>query len=522
MDLASELAPFSPSPELLFWAEHRVGGLLEQVKTNATEIHWRDAKIEKLTLELAYLRRMKFGVKNESLAAGERDLFDETLAADLAACEARLDEKRQAAEMGPHQLPPEKPKRDRAGRQPLPEQLPRVEHLHEPETCTCGQCGQALVRIGEDVTEKLSIVPAEFFVERHLYPKYACRPCETLTAAPAMASVIDGGLATPALLAWVMVSKYADHLPLYRLERQAARSGVALSRSTLADWVGRIGVALEPLWLRLAERLRQGTVLHADETPVQQLDPGRGKTKRAYLWAYRSNALASDPPIVVFDYQPGRGGKYVAEFLGDWQGALMVDEFAGYQALFRGEVIELACLAHARRKFFDLHQANGSPIAAEALRRIGELYAIEDAAKGKTLEERARRRKEISQPLLEALHLWLQNTRRSVADGGALAKAIDYSLRRWPAFARYATNGFYPIDNNPVENAIRPIAIGKKNWLFAGSEAAGQRAAAIQSLLETARMNGIEPMAWLTDTLEKLPAWPNSRIDELLPLKKPL
>ena len=332
MDLASELASFSPSPELLFWAENRVGGLLEQVKTNATEIHWRDAKIEKLTLELAYLRRMKFGVKSESLAAATRDLFDETLAADLAACEARLAEKRQAAEMGPHQLPPEKPKRDRAGRQPLPEQLPRVEHLHEPETCTCGQCGQALVRIGEDVTEKLSIVPAEFFVERHLYPKYACRPCETLTAAPAVASVIDGGLAAPALLAWVMVSKYVDHLPLYRLERQAARSGVTLSRSTLADWVGRIGVALEPLWLRLAELLRQDTVLHADETPVQQLDPGRGKTKRAYLWAYRSNALGSNPPIVVFDYQPGRGGKYVVEFLGHWQGALMVDEFAGYVA----------------------------------------------------------------------------------------------------------------------------------------------------------------------------------------------
>jgi len=296
---------------------------------------------------------------------------------------------------------------------------------------------------------------------------------------------------------------------------------VTLSRSTLADWVGRIGVALEPLWLRLAELLRQGPVLHADETPVQQLDPGKGKTKRAYLWAYRSNVLGSEPSIVVFDYQPGRGGKYVVEFLAGWQGALMVDEFAGYQVLFRGEVIELACMTHARRKFFDLHQANGSPVAAEALRRIGELYAIEATAKGETVEERARRRKETSQPLLEALHLWLLNTRRTVADGGALARAIDYSLRRWPALARYATNGFHPIDNNPVENAIRPIAIGKKDWLFAGSEAAGRRAAMIQSLLETARANGIEPMAWLIDTLEKLPSWPNSRIDELLPLKKP-
>jgi transposase len=350
--------------------------------------------------------------------------------------------------------------------------------------------------------------------------KYACRPCETLTTVPAVASVIDGGLAAPALLAWVMVSKYADHLPLYRLERQAARAGVTLSRSTLADWVGRTGVALEPLWRRLAELLRQGTVLHADETPVQQLDPGRGKTRRAYLWAYRSNALAGELPIVVFDYQPGRGGKYVVEFLGDWQGALMVDDFAGYDALFRRQVIELACLAHARRKFFDLHQATGSPVAADALDRFAALYAIEATAKGKTVEERARRRKETSKPLLDALHLWLLSTRTTVAHGSALAKAIDYSLRRWPAIARYVTNGFYPIDNNPVENAIRPIAIGKKNWLFAGSEAAGQRAAAIQSLLETARLNGIEPMAWLIDTLEKLPSWPNSRIDELLPLKK--
>jgi transposase len=323
MDLASELAPFSPSSELLSWVEKRVNGLLEQLDTRATEIRLRDAKIEKLTLELAHLRRLKFGVKSESLTASERDLFDETLAADVAACEARLAEQRQAAAMGPHLPLPEKAKRERAGRQPLPEHLPRVEHLHEPETCTCGQCGQALMRIGEDVTEKLSIVPAEFFVERHIYPKYACRPCETLIAAPAVASIIDGGLAAPALLAWVMVSKYADHLPLYRLERQAARSGVTLSRSTLADWVGRTGVALEPLWLRLAELLRQGAVLHADETPVQQLDPGNGKTKRAYLWAYRSNALASDPPITVADPEDrgqrqwhGQGDRLQPEALG--------------------------------------------------------------------------------------------------------------------------------------------------------------------------------------------------------------
>jgi transposase len=521
MDFATELAAFDPSPELLAWMEKRVGGLVENARTRATEIHWRDVKIEKLTLELAHLRRMKFGVKSEALIAGNRDLFDETLAADLAVCEARLAEERQAAEMGPHQPLPEKPKRERAGRQSLPAQLPRVEHRHEPETCTCGQCGQALVLIGEDVTEKLNIVPAEFFVDRHIYPKYACRPCATVTAAAAVPSVIDGGLAAPALLAWVMVSKYADHLPLYRLEQQAARSGVSLARSTLADWVGRIGYALEPLGDRLADLLRQGTMLHADETPVQQLDPGKGKTKRAYLWAYRSNDLSTDPPIVVFDYQTGRAGAHAVNFLNGWRGVLMVDDFAGYKVLFRGGTIELACMVHARRKFFDLHKANGNPIAAEAVRRIGELYAIEAQAKEKTAAERAELRQAYSKPRLDALHLWLSHTRRSVADGGALAKAIDYSLRRWSAFARYAENGFYPIDNNPVENAIRPICLGKKNWLFAGSEAAGQRAAVIQSLLATARLNGIEPMAWLTDTLEKLPTWPNSRIDELLPIKQP-
>jgi transposase len=342
-----------------------------------------------------------------------------------------------------------------------------------------------------------------------------------VTAAPALPSVIEGGQATPALLAWVTVSKYVDHLPLYRLEQQAARQGVTLARSTLADWVGRIGFALEPLWQRLGELLIRGAVLHADETPVQQLDPGKGKTKRAYLWAYRSNALADDPLIVIFDYQPGRSGAHAVNFLGAWKGALMVDDYAGYKGLFRGEVIELACLAHARRKFFDLHQANQSPVAAEAPRRIGELYAIEATARDDTVAERAHLRQSQSQPLLKSLHHWLQQTRQTTAQGSALAKAIDYSLRRWPAIERYAKNGFYPIDNNPVENAIRPIAIGKKNWLFAGSEAAGKRAAVLQSLLQTARLNSIEPMAWLTDTLQKLPAWPNSRITELLPLKKP-
>jgi transposase len=400
----------------------------------------------------------------------------------------------------------------------LPEHLPRIEHRHEPESCTCGQCGKDLVKIGEDISEQLDVEPARFFVHRHIRPQYACRTCETISAAPIPAAIIDGGMAAPGLLTWVMISKFMDHLPLYRLEQIAARQQVPLARSTLAEWVGRVGVALQPLVDRLTILLRERSVLHADETPVPQLDPGKGKTKKAYLWAYRSNDLEPGPQILVFDYQPGRHGVHARNFLEGWHGHLMVDDYAGYKALFAQGVTELACLAHARRKFFDLYAANQSPIAAEALRRIGELYEVERQAQEMDAASRLRIRQQEARPRLAVLFAWLRQTRISVADGGGTAKALDYSIKRWPALIRYAESGILPIDNNPVENVIRPIAIGKKNWLFAGSERAGRRAAAIQSLLGTAKLNGLDPHAWLKDTLEKLPIWPYSRIDELLPL----
>jgi len=376
------------------------------------------------------------------------------------------------------------------------------------------------VKIGEDVSEQLDVEPARFFVHRHIRPQYACRDCETITAAPVPAAIIDAGLAAPGLLAWVATAKYADHLPLYRIEQMAARQDVILSRSTLAQWTGRVGVALTPLACRLAEMLKQSPVLHADETPVAQLDPGAGKTKRAYLWAYRSNGLGAGPPIVVFDYQASRAGHHAGDFLAGWQGHLMVDDYAGYKALFRVGITELACLAHARRKFFELFAANQSPIAQEALERIGQLYAIEQQGRELDVAARQALREREAKPLLAALFDWLWQTRKTVANGSGTAKAIDYSLKRWAALIRYADAGNLPIDNNPVENTIRPIAIGKKNWLFAGSERAGKRAAAIQSLIGTARLNGLDPAAWLKATLEKLPAWPNNRIDELLPLRR--
>ena len=417
----------------------------------------------------------------------------------------------------------------RRGRQPLPEHLPRVEHYHEPERCTCGQCGSPLTKIRDAITEQLDVEPAKFFVHRHIRPQYACRTCETVTAAAVSPALIDGGLAAPGLLAWVVTSKYLDHLPLYRLEHIAERSGVNLSRSTLADWVGQVGVALQPLVDRLTWTLLQGDTLLADETPVPQLDPGSGKTRKAYLWAYRSNDLQPGPRIIVFDYQKDRGGEHARRFLGTWQGHLMVDDYVGYKALFTDKrtgvdkqalafCIELACFAHVRRKFFDLFQANRSAMAQEALERISRLYAIEAEAKALSVEERQLIRHEQARPLLENLQDWLQATLAKTAPGGASAKALAYTLKRWPALIRYADTGHLPIDNNPTENCIRPIALGRKNWLFVGTERAGKRAAAIQSLLGTAKLNGLDPAAWLKDTLEKLPVWPNSRIDELLPL----
>lgn len=471
-----------------------------------------ETKNQALILELAHLRRIRFGSKSEALGGEQQALFQEALDSDLAAIEAEIDTVQAV-------LQPQAPKRPRAGRQPLPEHLPRIEHRHEPESCTCGQCGEILVKIGEDVSEQLDVEPARFFVHRHIRPQYACRACETVTAAPVPAAIIDGGLAAPGLLAWVATSKYADHLPLYRIEQMAARQDVILARSTLAEWMGRLGVALDPLAQRLASLLKEASVLHADETPVAQLDPGAGKTKRAYLWAYRTTDFHTGPPLVVFDYQESRSGEHARHFLSGWRGHLMVDDYGGYKALFGEEVIELGCLAHARRKFFELHQANGSPLAEEALRRIGELYAIEAQGKALGVAERRDLRLREAKPRLEALFAWLLTTRAKVAQGSGTAKAMDYTLKRRVALCRYAESGDLPIDNNAVENAIRPIAIGKKNWLFAGSARAGKRAAAIQSLFATARLNGLDPYAWLVDTLEKLPVWPYSRIEELLPLK---
>lgn len=481
------------------------------------ELSAKDAKIAALTHELAYYKRIRFGQKTEALAGLQRDLFREEVETDLAAIEAELESLK--ATPRPTVAVPRPP---RSGRQPLPDHLPRIEHRHEPASCTCGQCGGALTKIRDDITEQLDVEPAKFFVHRHIRPQYACRACETVVTEAVPPAIIDGGLAAPGLLAWVVTNKYLDHLPLYRLEQIAGRSGVNLSRSTLADWVGQVGVALQPLADRLSWHLLQGNTLHADETPMPQLDPGKGKTKKAYLWAYRSNDLQPGHRIIVFDYQGNRSGQHARNFLGGWQGHLMVDDYNGYKALFAGDgnntaCTELACLAHIRRKFFDLYQANQSPMSKAALEKIADLYDIETQAKNLSIGQRQCVRHDKAKPLLDELHTWLQDTLANTAPGGTSAKALGYALKRWPALIRYADTGHLPIDNNACENTIRPIAIGRKNYLFVGTERAGKRAAAIQSLLGTAKLNGLDPAAWLKDTLEKLPTWPNSKIDELLP-----
>ncbi len=477
------------------------------ITRKTSEIDYKTAKIAKLTAEIARLRRLQFAVRSEQLNPEQRALFEETMAADIAAVEAELDALRDPTSTHTPRTP--------AVRRPLPPELQRVETVHAPEGCACGRCVGALVKIGEHVRETLDYEPLRFFVRRDVYPQYACRACETVVAEPVAPALIDRSLAAPGLLAQVVVSKYADHLPLYRQEAILARSGVQIGRTTLAEWIGAVGIRLQPPVDAMRLQLHGCGVLHADETPVAQLDPGAGKTKRAYLFAYRS--ASEDAPIVIFDYCQSRSGQHASAFLNGWQGALMVDGYAGYAALFKGGILELACWAHARRKFFELHKANKSAIAAEALQRIARLYAIEQQAREMRIEDRYAHRQHHAKPIVDALFEWLTRLRPTIVGNSGTANAIDYTLKRAAALSRYLDDGRYPIDNNAIENAIRPIALGRKNWLFAGSDTAGQRAAAIMSLLATAKANDHCPHAWLTDVLTRLPTTLDKHIGELLP-----
>ena len=419
-------------------------------------------------------------------------------------------------------LQPAKPAGDKQSpkREKLPPHLPRREIRHEPQNTTCG-CGEPMQRIGEDVAEKLDYQPGVFTVERHIRGKWVCKCCETITQAPVAPHVIDKGLPTAGLLAQVLVAKYLDHLPLYRQEAIFQRAGYLIARSTLAQWVGECGVQLQPLVDALAEELLRQDILHADETPVAMLKPGHGKTHRSYLWSYCTTQF-NPIKAVVFDFADSRGGQHVRGFLrleanDGWRGKLVTDDFSGYKACFELGVTEVGCMAHARRKFHELWANHGSSVGEQALKFFGELYEVErevhDADGSLRLDARKRR----SRPVADALHQWMRQQRQKIPDGSATARAIDYSLNRWVALTRFLDDGELPIDNNWVENRIRPIALGRQNWLFAGSLRAGKRAAAVMSLIHSAKLNGHDPFAYMRDVLERLPALPASRVDELLP-----
>lgn len=476
------------------------------LKQRDATLKQRDLRIQQLSHEVALLRRHRYGQRSEQLNLLQRSLLDDIVEADIAAIELELDNLRSIPAPAVRQPPK---------RTALPPELPRTEIHHEPDDVQCS-CGCQRRRIGEEISEKLDYTPGVFTVERHIRGKWVCDSCETLIQAPVPASVIDKGIPTAGLLAQVLIAKYTDHLPLYRQEQIFARAGVPIARSTLAEWVGICGVQLQPLVDSLRETLLSEPVLHADETPVPMLSPGKKKTHKAYIWAYTSTAF-SDLKAVIYDFAPGRSGQYARDILGDWQGKLVCDDYSGYKAGFEKGVTEIGCMAHARRKFVELDLSGKSQIAGQAVEYIRQLYEIERETAHLSNDERQRVRQSRAKPIAEGLYRWMQAQRMKVPDGTATAKALDYSLKRWKALTRYLDDGAVPIDNNRVENLIRPWALGRKNWLFAGSLRSGQRAAAVMSLIQSAKLNGHEPYAYLKDVLERLPTQKASAIHELLP-----
>lgn len=488
----------------------------ETLAQRARELEQRDAQlkeqaayIEKLKFELARLRRWRFGSPAEGLSAEQLALWEAELESDIAQIEAHLQTDAQE--------PPAAEDKRQAKRRPLPESLTRVEVFHDLDSAVCPECGQALEKIGEEVSEQLDVIPAKFIVRRHVRAKYCCRHCECVHSAPMPAQPIDKGLAAPGLLAQVVIGKYLDHLPLYRQESQFARMGVELSRSTLAGWLGQLQVLVEPLAGRLIEHLLAEELLHADETPVPVLDPGAGRTATGYLWAYRSGPW-SKLQAVAFDFAMSRGRDVPSQFLARFSGTLLVDGYAAYgEVLRRPGMIEAGCMAHARRQLFEVWEATRSPAAQTALLEIGKLYEIEREVKDLSAEERVAERRRRAAPILAAFKRWLEKTYAKSPPRSALGKALLYCLNRWKALVRYLDDGHLNIDNNPVENCIRGIALGRRNWLFAGSEGGGQRAALFFTLIETCKLNGVEPYAYLVDILTRLPTAKARDLDALLP-----
>lgn len=465
------------------------------------------AEVEHLKLVIAKLQRLQFGRRSERLDR------------EIEQLELRLEELQVSAVPITHHTV-EKPAAQPPVRRALPEHLPRTRVEHTP-ACACPDCGAAMRKIGEDVAEVLDYVPARFRVIQHVRAKLACPACERIVQVAAPSRPIARGLAGAGLLAHVLVSKYCDHLPLYRQAQIYAREGVQIERSTMAEWVAGCFHLLDPLVEALARYVMAAEKLHADDTPVPVLDPGRGRTKTGRLWTYVRDdrpAAAEQAPAVLFRYAPDRRGERPKVHLAAFSGILQADAYAGFAQLYQDERIrEAACWAHARRGFYDLHQATQSPIAFEALERIRALYEIEADIRGRPPDERAATRKARAGPLLESLRDWLRHTLAHVSKKSQLAQAIGYVLTRWSALTRYCDDGRIEIDNNAAERALRTVALGRKNYLFCGSDPGGERAAAMYSLIGTAKLNGLDPEAYLRHIIEHIGDHPINGVEELLP-----
>lgn len=470
------------------------------------------AEVERLKAIIEALQRHRFGRRSEQLDPDQFELALEEVETALAEAEHARDKASRA--------PAERSRKTNRGS--LPAHLERIEQVVDVEDRACPCCGGALHQIGEDVAERLDVVPTTFRVLVTRRPRYGCRSCESaVVQAPAPARIVEGGIPTEALIAQVLVAKYADHLPLYRQAQIYARQGVQLDRSTLADWVGRAAWYLRPLRDHILERLRRSQRLFADETTAPVLDPGRGRTKTGQLWAYARDDRpwgGDDPPMVAYVYAADRKGERAEAHLGDFAGILQVDGYGGYAALARRrQQISLAfCWAHVRRKFYEL--ADTSPVATEVLRRVALLYAIEDEVRGLSAEQRRAARHDRSRSIVDDLRQYLDARNRQVSAKSKLGEAIRYALTRWDGLSRFLDDGRVDLDSNTVERSIRPLALNRKNALFAGSDEGGDNWAVIATLIENCKLSGINPHTWLTDTLARLAnGHPANAVGELLP-----